>query len=192
VLSKQQNLDAAGRQQISFWNTGSPGFRWQELLGKFWTVDTSDKGILSMLLLGTATYDATIAAWETKYAYKRPRPYAADSRIKVLTVKPESPSYPCEYSVAAGAAVTIISHFYPALADSVKRMAEELMASRVAAGTAFPSDTRDGYELGKRIAEKEIDHTKDFLPKIRWDGKKPEGSQYWRGNYAMFPMAGKK
>jgi membrane-associated phospholipid phosphatase len=190
VLSRQQNLDAAGRQQISFWNTGAPGFRWQELLSKFWTVDTSDKGILSMLLLGTATYDATIAAWDTKYAYKRPRPYAADSRIKVLTVKPESPSYPCEYSVAAGVAVTIISRFYPALADSVKRMAEELMASRVAAGIAFPSDTRDGFELGKRIAEKEIDHTKDFLPKVRWDGKKPEGPQYWRGSYAMFPMAG--
>jgi hypothetical protein len=190
VLSRQQNLDAAGRQQIDFWNAGAPGFRWQDLLSKLWTIDTSYNGILSNMLLNAAIYDATIAAWDTKYAYKRPRPFTADSRVKVYAVKPESPSYPCEYSVAAGVAVTVISHFYPALADSVHHMAQQLMASRVAAGTAFPSDTRDGFELGKRIAEKEIDYTKDFTPKTAWDRKMPEGPGYWRGKNPMFPLAG--
>ena len=85
-------------------------------------VDTGKYGVLANMLLGTAIYDATIAAWETKYAYKRPRPFAADKRIKAYTLKPESPSYPCEHSVAAGVAVTIFSHFYPAMADSVKHI----------------------------------------------------------------------
>jgi membrane-associated phospholipid phosphatase len=190
VLSRQQDLDSAGLQRIIYWNTGAPGYRWQDMIYKLWSVDTGRNGALANMLLGAATYDATIAAWDTKYAYNRPRPFAADGRIKVYAVKPESPSYPCEHSVAAGVAVTIIAHFYPYMADSVNRLAQELMASRIAAGVAFPSDTRDGFELGKRIAEKEIEYSKDFVTKEVWDGKIPEGPGYWKGKNPMYPLAG--
>lgn len=190
VLSIQQNLDAATKQQIAYWNAGAPGYRWQEMMNKLWAVDTGRYGVLANLLLGTATYDATIAAWDTKYAFKRPRPYVANSRIKVYAVKPESPSYPCEHSVAAGVAVTVLSKFYPKLADSVNRMAQQLMASRIAAGVAFPSDTRAGFDLGKRIAEKEIEHTKDFVSTAQWDGKVPDKPGLWTGKFAMYPTAG--
>ena len=190
VLARQKNLDAATKQQIIFWNAGAPGYRWQEMMNKLWAVDTGRYAILANLLLGTAIYDATIAAWDTKYAYKRPRPFTADSRIKVYAVKPESPSYPCEHSVAAGVAVVIFSKFFPKLADSVNRMAQQLMASRIAAGVAFPSDTRAGFDLGKRIAEKEIVHTRDYVTTEQWDGKVPDKPGLWRGKFAMFPMAG--
>ena len=190
VLSLQQELDSAGWQQVLYWNAGAPGYRWQEMMNKLWLNDTSYNGALANLLLGVATYDATIAAWDSKYAYNRPRPFVADSRIKIYVVKPESPSYPCENSVAAGVAATIIAHFYPSLVDSVNRMAQRAMASRIAAGTAFPSDTRAGFELGKRIAEKEIEHTKDFVPQTAWDGKMPEGPGFWKGK-PMFPLAGR-
>src|SRR5687768_6183247 len=152
VLAKQKNMDAAAMQQIIYWNAGSPGYRWQEMMNKLWAVDTGRYGILANMLLGTATYDATIVAWDTKYTYNRPRPFTADKRIQTFSIKPESPSYPCEYSVAAGVAVSIFSKFYPKLADSVNKLARELMDSRVAAGIAFPSDTRAGFELGKKIA----------------------------------------
>lgn len=190
VLSKQQHLNATTKQQITFWNAGAPGYRWQEMMNKLWAVDTGRYGALANMLLGTATYDATIAAWDTKYAFKRPRPFTADSRIKVYAVKPESPSYPCEYSVAAGVAVTIITRFFPKLADSVNRLAQELMASRIAAGVAFPSDTKAGFDLGKKIAEKEIEHTKDFVSTTQWDGKVPDKPGLWRGKFAMYPTAG--
>ena len=190
VIAKQKKSDAATKQQIIFWNAGSPGYRWQDMMNKQWAVDTGRYGALANMLLGAATYDATIAAWDTKYAYNRPRPFAADSRIKVYTVKPESPSYPCEHSVAAGVAVTIFAHFYPALADSVKKLAQQLMDSRVAAGVAFPSDTRAGFELGKKIAEKEIEATKDFVSTAVWDGKIPDKPGLWSGKFAMLPMAG--
>jgi len=189
VLAQQQNLDAAGLQQILYWNAGAPAYRWQEMMSKLWM--TSGDGILVNMLLGVATYDATIAAWDTKYAYHRPRPFAADKRIKAHVLKPESPSYPCEHSIAAGVAVTIIAHYFPAMADSVQRLAQQAMASRVAAGAAFPSDTRAGFELGKRIAEKEIEHTKDFLNKSAWDGKMPDQPGLWKGEYPIFPTAGR-
>jgi len=190
VIARQKNMDATTKQQINFWNAGTPGYRWQEMMNKLWTVDTGRYGALANLLLGTATYDATIAAWDTKYAYKRPRPFNADKKINVYSVKPESPSYPCEYSVAAGVAVSIFSKFYPAMADSVKKLAQQLMESRIAAGVAFPSDTRAGFELGKKIAEKEIEHTKDYISTAQWDGKVPDKPGLWRGRYAMFPSAG--
>ena len=191
VLDQQKNLDAAGRQQILFWNAGAPGYRWQDIINKLWTTDTGRYGALANMLMGAATYDATIAAWDTKYAYHRPRPFTADSRVKLYGIKPESPSYPCEHSVAAGVAGTLIGHVFPAMADSVTRLAEQLMASRIAAGLAFPSDTRAGFELGKRIAEKEIEYTKDFIDKTPWDGKIPEGPGHWKGKYPMLPLAGK-
>jgi hypothetical protein len=127
---------------------------------------------------------------DTKYAYNRPRPFTVDNRIKVYAIKPESPSFPCEYSVAAGVAVTIFSRFYPALSDSVKKLAEQLMDSKIAAGVAFPSDTRAGFDLGKRIAEKEIEQTKDYVSTVQWDGKIPDKPGLWRGKFAMLPMAG--
>ena len=191
VLARQKNLDAATKQQIIFWNAGAPGYRWQEMMNKMWAVDTGRYGALANMLLGTATYDATIAAWDTKYAYNRTRPFAADSRIKAYAVKPESPSYPCEHSVAAGVAATIFAHFYPAMADSVKKLAQQAMDSRIAAGVAFPSDARAGFDLGKRIAEKEIAHTKDFVSTIAWDGKVPDKPGLWKGKFAMLPLAGK-
>jgi membrane-associated phospholipid phosphatase len=190
VIDKQKNLDAKTKQQIVFWNAGAPGYRWQEMMSKLWTVDTGRYGALANLLLGTAICDATIAAWDTKYAYNRPRPFTVDNRIKVYAIKPESPSFPCEYSVAAGVAVTIFSRFYPALSDSVKKLAEQLMDSKIAAGVAFPSDTRAGFDLGKRIAEKEIEQTKDYVSTVQWDGKIPDKPGLWRGKFAMLPMAG--
>ncbi len=190
VLAIQKNLDSTGRQQIVYWNAGSPGYRWQELMDKLWMTDTSTRGMLANMLLAVSIYDATVAAWDTKYSVKRPRPFEADNRIKALVPKAESPSYPCEHSVAAGVATTIFSHFFPSLKDSVNRMAQRLMSSRIAAGASFPSDTRAGFDLGKRIAEKEIEHTKDFRATGTWDGKVPEGPGYWKGKFALYPLGG--
>lgn len=190
VLLAQKSIDARALQEIQYWGAGAPGYRWHEMINKLWMYDTSRNGALANLLMGTAIYDATLVAWDTKYAYRRSRPFAAGSRIRLYVPKPESPSYPCEHSVAAGVAVTILSHFYPHLADSVNRMALQQMASRVAAGAVFPSDTRAGFALGKQIAEQEIKHTSGFVVKTAWEGKVPEGSGLWRGKRPMYPQAG--
>lgn len=189
VIAAQQSLSNNGMQEIVYWNAGAPGYRWYNMVSKLWMSGVSSNGALAQMVTGTAIYDATIAAWDVKYAYNRQRPFAADSRVKLIGSKPESPSYPCEHSVAAGAAVTVISYFYPTLADSAKRMADRAMASRVAAGAAYPSDTRAGFELGKLIAQKQIELTKDFITKKEFDGKVPTAPGLWKGT-PMLPMAG--
>jgi membrane-associated phospholipid phosphatase len=191
VITQQKKLDAAGMQQIIYWNTGAPGYRWQLLMDDLWMQDAPKNGVLALMLTSVAIYDATVAAWDSKYAYKTKRPFEADKRIQLLTLKPESPSYPCEYAVTAGAAATIIAHFFPAMKDSVNRMAQRVMASRIAAGVAFPADTKAGFELGKQIAEKEIARTTGYLNYTPWDGKLPQGKNLWNGQFALFANAGK-
>jgi hypothetical protein len=58
------------------------------MIMQIWTVDTGRYGALANMLLGTSIYDATIAGWDTKYAYNRPRPFAVDNRIKSYVLKP--------------------------------------------------------------------------------------------------------
>jgi hypothetical protein len=188
VVAAQKQVDAATLQKIIFWQAGGPGYQWNAMIWKLWPTDVSGNGVLANMLLGTATYDATLVAWDAKYKYNRSRPFA-DNRVKFYGQKPDSPSYPCENSVAAGVAVAVLSHFYPKLADSVNRMAQQAMASSVASGAAFPSDTKAGFELGKKIAEKEIELTRDFITKEPWDGKIPPGPGLWSGKMAMFPNA---
>jgi hypothetical protein len=72
----------------------------------------------------------------------------------------------------------------------MQKLAQQVMNSRIAAGLAFPSGTRAGFELGKRVAEKAIAHTRDFIVKAPWDGKRPPGAGSWQGR-PMFPNAGK-
>jgi len=190
VVAAQRALDSVGMQQIAYWNAGAPGYRWYSMMFNLWTSDPSGNGALPNLLTGTAIYDAIIAAWDSKYAYNRPRPFMADNKISLIGPKPESPSYPCEHSVTAGVVVALISKFYPDLKDSVNRMAQRLMTSRVAAGLAFPSDTRAGFELGKAIAEKEIEANKDYPTKEKFDGKIPSKPGLWNGKFAWAPMSG--
>jgi membrane-associated phospholipid phosphatase len=186
VLAMQRQLPS--KQPIEYWNAGAPGYRWQDLMAGLWYTDTSYNGILANMLLSVAIYDATIAAWNTKYTYNRPRPFAANKQIQLHVPAPNSPSYPCEHSVAAGVAATIIGHFYSSMKDSVNRLAQQVMESRIAAGVAFPSDTRAGFQLGQQIALQEIEHTKDFTNKLPWDGKRPQKAGTWKGEPHQ-PMA---
>src|SRR3954471_10722427 len=80
VLAAQKNVDSAKMQQINYWNAGAPGYRWLSMVYRLWMSDSTYNGALANMLMGTAIYDATIAAWDTKYSYNRPRPYTADNR----------------------------------------------------------------------------------------------------------------
>jgi hypothetical protein len=66
VLARQKNLDTTAWQQIVFWSAGASSYRWAEMMGRLWIVDTSYYAALANMLLNVATYDATIAAWDTK------------------------------------------------------------------------------------------------------------------------------
>src|SRR5262249_17272777 len=125
---------------------------------------------------------ATIATWESKYFYNRPRPSEADATLPTALPTPRSPSYPSEHAAAAGAAATVLSYFFPDEASSFQAMAKEAAQSRVAAGVQFPSDVSTGRELGQRVAEQVIARAKADGSDAVWAGVVPTGPCMWTGD----------
>ncbi len=164
-------------RQVMYWNAGAPGYRWNNLVRSL-----TPPGIppfRELALLNVAIYDATIVAWDSKYHYNRPRPGAAV--LKYIPV-PQSPSYPCERAVAAGAAAAVLSYLFPGKADSITALALSACASRVASGIQYPSDVKAGFELGKQIGELAVARARTDGSSIQWNGERPRGRGLWTGN----------
>jgi membrane-associated phospholipid phosphatase len=177
----QRDPETAGK--ITFWDAGSPGYRWIELV--------NDRVLAGQQIPNThrvyayltiAVYDATIAAWEAKYFYNRPRPSEADATLPTALPTPRSPSYPSEHAAAAGAAATVLSYFFPDETSSFKAMAEEAAQSRVLAGVQFPSDSTAGLELGRDVAEQVIARAMADGSDAVWTGTVPTGPCKWAGD----------
>ena len=171
-------------EQIVFWDAGSPGYRWLELVNAR-VIDgqqlpPNPHRIYAYLTM--AIHDATIAAWDSKYHYNRPRPSELDAALQARLPTPRSPAYPSEHAVAAGAAAAILSHFFPEEAAAFQAMADEAAMSRVHAGLQFPSDVSAGLELGRQVAERVIELAKADGSDAVWDGTVPTGPCMWAGD----------
>jgi membrane-associated phospholipid phosphatase len=109
-------------------------------------------------LLSVAMYDATVAAWNAKYRYRRSAPRDVDA---LLTAGPD-PSYPSEHAVIAGAASRVLAY------------------ERVIAGLNYPSDTRAGLALGRAVGAAVIAHAKRDGSDRKWDGARPRTRGSWQ------------
>lgn len=190
LLNLQATRDSAVIRQVRYWNAGAPGYRWQaateQLYGFF-----PPAWVRAKALMNVAIYDATVAAWDAKYAYRRPRPSAHSKALTSYLPNPDSPSYPCEHSVAAGAAATILAYLFPAKADSIQQVAQLASQSRVLAGVVYPSDAKAGFELGQRVAKAVIERAKTDGADAVWDEKRPTGPGLWNDKRAPIdPMIG--
>jgi membrane-associated phospholipid phosphatase len=164
------------REKIIYWNAGSPGYRWNNMVTAL-----SRQGVppfREMALLNVAIYDATVLAWDAKYQFNRPRP---GSEVKKYIEAPLSPSYPCEHAVTAGAASVVLAYLYPDKADSFRLLADEACRSRIASGVQYPSDVSQGFELGKKIGEEVVKSARSDRSDISWTGSRPTGKGYWSG-----------
>jgi PAP2 superfamily len=178
--------DATALERVRYWNSGSPPHRWNERLAELIVRDDvgNPAGTRAFAMLNIAIHDALIAAWDSKYAYRRPRPSEMDARLVPEVTVPRSPSYPCEHAVAAGAAVGILAHLFPAHAESLAAAAHEAAWSRVVAGAVYPSDSKAGLTLGRAVAARVIESVKEdraitlelaAMPRPRWSTVHPIG-----------------
>ncbi|MGE5109797.1 MAG: vanadium-dependent haloperoxidase [Acidobacteriaceae bacterium] len=175
--------DAQSLQQIKFWDAGAPGYRWMDLISArvFNMTPTTPYVHRVQTYVALAMYDATIAAWESKYYYNRQRPSEFDHKLQAAVEVPNSPSYPSEHAAAAFAAATVLAHFLPAEAQSFQTMAEQAGWSRVLAGVQFPSDYTAGADLGRQVAEAVIAQADTDGSAAVWTGTVPTGPCYWKG-----------
>jgi membrane-associated phospholipid phosphatase len=175
--------DATALDRIAYWDAGSPGYRWNEIaMQQSIAARMSLPTYRLMALLNVAIYDSTIAAWDAKYAYDRPRPAAADPTLPTATPTPASPSYPAEHAVAAGAAAAVLSYVFPDQAQTFADLAAEAAHSRVLAGVQYPSDAAAGLELGKQVGELVVAHAKEDGSDAAFDPTSlPTGPGIWFG-----------
>jgi hypothetical protein len=188
MLESQRN--AATLSIINYWDSGSPGFRWIEML---YPLGTGAGNSRSFALLSVAIYDATIAAWDSKYTHNRLRPGQIDLSLTPAIPNPQSPSYPSEHAVVAGAASEVLAYLFPAQAQSYRAKAEEAALSRLQAGVQYRSDITAGLELGRAVAAKVIEWARADGSDRPWTGTVPTGPCRWRsetGAAPAMPLAG--
>lgn len=187
--------DTVALDRISYWDAGSPGYRWNELAMQQTQRAAMGPGdaYRTMALLNVAIYDATIAAWDAKYAHDRPRPAVADPSLTTAIPTPASPSYPCEHAVTAGAAATVLGYLFPDDAETMVGRARDAADSRAAAGVAYPSDTAAGLDLGRKVGDRVVAYAKADGSDRPFDpATMPSGRGLWAGDPASlaYPTLG--
>jgi membrane-associated phospholipid phosphatase len=184
--------DAAALDLINFWDAGSPSQRWNDF-----AMDRIIKNNIGnprapriLSYVHVAIYDAMISAWRLKYLHKRVRPSDLNRSLTTAIPNPNSPSYPSEQAVAAGAASEVLAFFFPADAEFFRAKAEEAGRSRLLAGVNYPSDVTVGLELGREVAELVIERARTDGSDAVFTGTIPTGPCNWRGTNPLEPMAG--
>ncbi|HMB27037.1 MAG TPA: vanadium-dependent haloperoxidase [Blastocatellia bacterium] len=192
LITRAGQRDAAALDAISFWDAGPPSYRWNEIAVNQLVRNniTGPRSARVLSLLNVAIYDATVAAWDSKYVYNRPRPSEVSSRVDPAIPVPNSPSYPSEHAAAASAAAAVLGYLFPNDAQTFADQAQECGESRVNAGVQFPSDVSAGMELGSKAAELVIARAKTDGSDAVFTGSIPTGPGFWRGTNPNEPLAG--
>ncbi len=186
------SADDAAKAQIVYWGAGSPGYRWmkiasQEFVGRNVAPAFYTRG---MALLAAAINDATVAAWDSKYAWNRPRPSTRDASLAPLADAPRSPSYPSEYGATAGAAAAVLAYLFPDKAATFSDLADEAMRSRLFAATEYPSDSIGGIQLGRAVGAAVVAYARQDNSDAAFTGSYPPTPGKWSSPNPTTPLAG--
>src|SRR6516165_3587849 len=166
---------------IHYWDAGAPSYRWMQLALQY-VVNSSLAGpqqTRALALVASAISDATIAAWDSKYAYNRQHPSDLDPTVAPVVAAPQSPSYPSEHAVTAGAAAAILSYLFPDQAAKLSDTAHQAAMSRVIAGVAFPSDVRSGLDLGESVGRAVVAYAQQDGSNQQFTGSYPSMPGVW-------------
>jgi len=182
----------ANLAQIQFWDAGAPGYRWMQLTQQLAVSEglATPLQTRALALVAAAIYDATVAAWDSKYAYGRQHPSEIDSNIRTAVTASASPSYPTEHAVAAAAAAGVLSYLFPDQTAAVDGMADQAGWSRVMAGAAFPSDVTAGMNLGHQVAQAVITYANTDGSSGQFTGSFAAASGVWSSPTPVAPLAG--
>jgi membrane-associated phospholipid phosphatase len=194
VKKKMATNNTGLLRHIAYWDSGPPSYRWNQigyqLTGAAFRVNNGITFFRApMAWMNLAIYDATLMAWKLKEQHPRKRPFEVDASIHPVIAAPSTSSYPCEHAVTAGAAATVLAHFFPEVADSIITLGKQAAESRVAAGVQFPSDVAQGWALGEKVAAMIIEKSKSHLSDAPWKGNQPTDDKHWKGPYPVGAIA---
>jgi hypothetical protein len=192
LIEMAADRDENALNQIAYWNSGPPVYRWNQIaLDEMMArAVPAPAGFRHLALLHVAIYDATVAAWDSKYTYNRPRPSEFNSELTTVVANPSSPAYPSEYAVTAGAASAVLSWLFPDSAEKFEAQAQLAVNSRLLAGVEYPSDVEAGLKLGRQVAELVIARGDADGFSATWTGSIPTEAGHWTGENPAFAGAG--
>jgi membrane-associated phospholipid phosphatase len=104
-------------------------------------------------LEAVAQHDATIACWDTKYAYLEMRPPMADPTIIPVFAIPQHPGFPSGHACASGATSTVMSYLFPSDAPSFAAMSLDAGNSTFYALIHTMFDVAQGFALGAQTGQ---------------------------------------
>jgi membrane-associated phospholipid phosphatase len=104
-------------------------------------------------LEAVAQHDATIACWDTKYAYLELRPPMADPTIVPAFALPQHPGFPSGHACASGAASAVLNYLFPSDAPSFAAMAEDAGNSTFYAQIHSMFDVAQGLAQGGQVGQ---------------------------------------
>lgn len=190
IVARQGSTSAATDSLIRF-HDGDPTGLWTrtavDRLGLYWTIlpdvriATPARSARMMALLHVAMYDAVVAAWDAKYAFKRRSPAEASDRVRARVSTGGIPSYPSEHAAVAAAAYEILAATgLPGDTVRLRALMREAGEARVAAGAAYRSDVDAGYALGSAVARRVLQRAATDGADRVWDGVMPTGPYVWQ------------
>jgi membrane-associated phospholipid phosphatase len=184
--------DQAALDSIHYWDAGAPAYRWMQIALQSVVKSTlaGPQQTRALALVAAAISDATVAAWDSKFAYNRLRPNEVDPSVAPAVVTPDSPSYPCEHAVAAGAAAAVLSYLFPDQAGTFADTASQAAMSRVMAGVVFPSDASAGLDLGKKVGAAVVAFAQQDGSSQAFTGSYPAMPGVWSSTSPVTPLAG--
>jgi hypothetical protein len=108
--------------------------------------------------LNVAMMDASIACWQTKYAWWVQRPVTTiqahlDKAWLPILVTPPHPSYVSGHATVSGAAAEILKSYFPKDVRQIEGWAEEAALSRLYGGIHYRFDNEAGLALGRQIGK---------------------------------------
>lgn len=186
VKKKMSQVDEKIRREIFYWDAGAPAYRWNEITNKLISFQNINTYIrFPAAWVNVAIYDAILVAWKAKDQYNRQRPFQMDPSLTTLVASPATPSYPCEHTVTAAAAATVLAYFFPEKADSILALAKQAAQSRIYAGLQYPSDVTEGWKLGEKVAVKVIEHARRDGADQPFTGAMPKEKNLWHGDHPV-------
>ncbi len=166
--------------EIDHWNEGTV-LRWDEISRAMvaWDSLNPPRAARALALVSVAMYDAMVAAWDAKYAYRRPRPYEYPSAPQTYGTLVNTPSFVSERAAIGGAALTVLKYLYPSKSDSLSAIYDSSCVCDLYAGVHFSTDVTEGTKLGFAVgaavvARAEADHSD-----ITVAPTPPVGPGYW-------------
>jgi membrane-associated phospholipid phosphatase len=103
-----------------------------------------------MAYASTASFDAIIGCFDTKFAYWFLRPTHADPAITTAVPLPNHPSYPSAHSCENGAYLEVLAEAFPSERPLLEATAEEASMSRVIGGLHYLFDADAGVAIGRQ------------------------------------------